>query len=89
MDMNDMEKVRDELIKYEFKRRIEARKVIRDSFEMDNIHFVSSSLCDDMFIIGDIDKLAKLMGAEIYSFERNDKQYRGFEYEGIEVYSYV
>ena len=85
----DMQNVRDEMIKYEFKRRIEAKKILLEGFEMDNIHFVSSSLNEDLFVIGDIDKLAKLMDAEIYMTEHGDKTYRAFEFDGIEVYANV
>lgn len=82
-----MDKVREEFLKYEFKRRIEARKTLQEEFAMDGIHFIGSSIVDTMMIIGDIEKLAKLMGCEVYESEdAKGKPRKAFEYDGIEVW---
>ena len=85
-----MDKLRDEFIKQELMRRIAALKILNSSFDVDNICFTSKVGSDWLAVIGDIEKLAKIMGAEIYETENSEgKTVKAFEYDNVEVWSVV
>lgn len=80
---------REQFIVSEFKCRIAALKAISTTFDVDGICFFGSSLADQLTMIGDVKKLAALVGKEVYEGEtREGKGYKAFEYDGIEVVKY-
>lgn len=77
---------REEFIKKEFIRRIEALKVLHAEFAVDNVRFYGQPCSDSLCVVGDIEKLARILGAELYEEENaKGKIYKVFDYEGIEV----
>lgn len=80
---------REEFIKKELLRRISALKVLSEDFEVDGIRFYGKSGADSLALIGDVDKLAAIMGAEVYDSKINDNSIRAFDYDGIEVWARV
>lgn len=80
---------RDEFIKKEFLRRIAALKVLSEDFEVDGIRFYGKTGSESLAFIGDVDKLASIMGAEAYDSKINDNSIRAFDYDGIEVWARV
>lgn len=86
--MENVKKVKNDLIKCEIERRIEAINLLTEGFELDGVTIASPYL-NSLYVIGDFDKVAEMFGAEVYEYDRDGKQIKAFELDGVEVYSRV
>lgn len=82
--MEDMKKVKNDLIKCETERRVEAINLLNEDFMLDGVTFASPYLTN-LYIISGFDKVAEMFGAEVCEYEIDGKQIKSFELDGVEV----
>ena len=84
-----MDKLTSEFIKRELINRIQAVKLLQMPFDVNNICFTAKGHTPNLYLIGDLEALAKVVNEEVYERDINGKTIRAFEFDGVEVWQDV